>query len=147
MTAITPTAQTVPVIPAVPATAATAAANASQNSMTASDFMQLLVAQLQNQDPSQPMDSSQMVQQTTELGMMQEMTSMQSTSSSALTYQAQAAAADLIGKTISYTDTSGAAASGIVTGASFSGSSPTVSVNGTTVALSGVLGVTQTPSA
>jgi flagellar basal-body rod modification protein FlgD len=58
----------------------------------------------------------------------------------------QMAAADLIGKTVRYSGSGGDPASGVVTGVSFSGASPTVSVNGTTIALSGVLGVSQSPA-
>jgi flagellar basal-body rod modification protein FlgD len=108
--------------------------------------MNLLVTQLKNQDPSKPMDSSQMVQQTTELGMMQEMSSVQTNTNASLALQLQGAASDLIGKTVSYTDIGGNAASGVVTGVTFSSGTPTVSVNGTTIRLSGVLGVSQTPA-
>ena len=114
--------------------------------LDASDFMQLLVTQLQNQDPTQPMDSSEMVQQTTQLGMMQELTQIASDSDSGLSLQARASAADLIGKTISYTDSTGAAASGVATGVSFSGTVPSVTVGNDTVPISSVLGVTPTPA-
>ena len=36
-------------------------------------FMQLLVTQLRNQDPSSPMDTNQMISQTTQLSMMEKM--------------------------------------------------------------------------
>lgn len=115
-------------------------------SLTADDFMQLLVTQLQNQDPSSPMDSAAMVQQTTQLGMMQQMTALGSSSNTALNLQMQTAAADLIGKTVSYNDLAGKPQTGVVTGVSFSGTTPTVSVNGGTFPLSGILGVQQTPA-
>src|SRR6185312_308807 len=76
-------------------------------SLTADDFMNLLVTQLQNQDPSSPMDSAAMVQQTTQLGMMQQMTALGASSNTALNLQMQTAAADLIGKTVSYNDVAG----------------------------------------
>lgn len=112
--------------------------------MDTQDFMQLLIAQLQNQDPTQPMDSSEMVQQTTELGMMQELTQVQSDTDSSLALQMQTAAASLLGQTVLYTNSSGAPASGIATSVSFSGSTPTVTVGGQAIALSSILGVTQT---
>ena len=115
-------------------------------SLTADDFMNLLVTQLQNQDPSSPMDSAAMVQQTTQLGMMQQMTALGSSSNTALNLQMQTAAADLIGKTVSYNDLAGKPLTGVVTGVSFSGATPTVSVNGGTFPLSGILGVQQTPA-
>lgn len=133
--------------PSAPSLYATQPASAPHQTMTPQDFMQLLVTQLKNQDPSQPMNSSEMVQQTTELGMMQEMSSVQTNTDSSLALQMQTAAADLIGKTVGYTDAAGAAASGVVTGVSFAGSTTSVSVNGTSIKLSGVTGVSQTPAA
>lgn len=115
-------------------------------SLTADDFMQLLVTQLKNQDPSQPMDSAAMVQQTTQLGMMQQMTALGASSNTALNLQMQTAAADLIGKTVSYNDVAGQPRTGVVTGVSFSGATPTVSVDGGTFPLSGILGIQQTPA-
>jgi flagellar basal-body rod modification protein FlgD len=115
-------------------------------SLTADDFMQLLVTQLKNQDPSQPMDSAAMVQQTTQLGMMQQMTALGASSNTALSLQMQTAAADLIGKTVDYNDASGQPHTGVVTGVSFSGATPTVSVDGGTFPLSGILGIQQTPA-
>ena len=135
-----------PAQPSAPSLYASAPATVPHQSLTAGDFMNLLVTQLKNQDPSHPMDSSQMVQQTTQLGMMQEMSSVQSNTNSSLALQSQTAAADLIGKTVSYTDIAGKAASGVVTAVTFAGGAPTVSVNGTTIGLSGVLGVSQTPA-
>ncbi len=141
MTLVNPLGSAQPTAPSLYASAPT---RAPHQSLTATDFMNLLVTQLKNQDPSQPMDSSQMVQQTTELGMMQEMSSVQTNTNSSLTLQVQSAASDLIGKTISYTDIAGKAASGIVSSVTFSAGAPTISVNGTTIPLSGVLGVSQT---
>jgi flagellar basal-body rod modification protein FlgD len=115
-------------------------------SLTADDFMNLLVTQLQNQDPSSPMDSAAMVQQTTQLGMMQQMTALGASSNTALNLQMQTAAADLIGKTVTYNDVAGKPQTGVVTGVSFSGATPTVSVNGGTFPLSGILGIQQTPA-
>lgn len=129
-----------------PAAYAPQPASGSGQTLTAQDFMQLLVTQLENQDPTQPMDSAAMVQQTTELGMMQEMSSVQANTTSSVTLQAQSIAADLIGRTISYTDAGGTVASGVVSGVSFSGAAPTVTVNGSTLGLSSILGITQSPT-
>ncbi len=114
----------------------------ADQSLTADDFLQLLVTQLKNQDPSQPMDSAAMVQQTTELGMMQELSSVQTDTDSSLTLQMQTTAAGLIGKTVNYLDNDGDTASGVVSSVSFSGSSPTVSVDGKTLGLGNILGIT-----
>lgn len=124
----------------------TPATSAPDQTMDAADFMQLLVTQLQNQDPTQPMDSSEMVQQTTELGMMQELSSVQSDTDSSYALQMQTAAADLIGKTVTYNDANGNSTSGVVNSVSFSGSTPSVTVNGGSIDLSRVLGISSTPT-
>jgi flagellar basal-body rod modification protein FlgD len=143
MSMVNPVASAQPPTPSLYASQPT---SAPQQTLTAADFMQLLVTQLQNQDPSQPMDSAAMVQQTTELGMMQEMSSVQTNTSSSVTLQMQTVAADLIGKAIGYIDDAGNSNSGVVTGVSFSGSVPTVSVNGSTVNLSDISSVNQQPA-
>ncbi|MDQ1583932.1 MAG: flagellar basal-body rod modification protein FlgD [Microbacteriaceae bacterium] len=115
--------------------------------MTAQDFMQLLITQLQNQDPTQPMDSAAMVQQTTELGMMQELSSVQSNTDSSYALQMQTAAADLIGKTVTYNTANGVSTSGVVSSVSFNSATPSVTVNGGSIDLSRVLGISSTPPA
>jgi flagellar basal-body rod modification protein FlgD len=57
MTAINPYAA------ANPTAAATAPAKNSWGSLGANDFIKLLTAQLQNQDPTAPVDNSQMIAQ------------------------------------------------------------------------------------
>jgi flagellar basal-body rod modification protein FlgD len=74
------------------------------------DFMQLLIAQLQNQDPTNPMDPSAMVSQLATMDMVSE---------TRATRQGQdmLQAINMMGKTVSWTDpTSGATQSGQVSG-------------------------------
>lgn len=105
-------------------------------------FLSLLVTQLRNQDPSSPMDTTQMIAQTTQLAMMEELTSISAAQEEAFGLQMRSAAADLIGRQVSYTDAAGLPASGVVTAVSYAGSVPTVTVNGQDVALDAVAGIT-----
>ena len=50
-------------VPGVGGSAGQAASAGAQKTISQSDFLQLLMQQMQNQDPTQPMDSSQMVTQ------------------------------------------------------------------------------------
>jgi flagellar basal-body rod modification protein FlgD len=50
------------------AAAATAASSSKDKALSQSDFLSLLVQQMRNQDPTQPMDSSQMVSQLAQIG-------------------------------------------------------------------------------
>jgi flagellar basal-body rod modification protein FlgD len=109
-------------------------------------FLQLLVAQLQYQDPSNPVDTSSFMNQTAMLSQVQTMTSMSSTLTSLVSAQQTQAATGLIGKQITYADPTGVQTSGVVTSASLSATGATVHVGNTTVPLSSVLEVSAAPS-
>jgi flagellar basal-body rod modification protein FlgD len=116
--------------------------------MDSSMFMQLLVKQLQNQDPSSPMDTNAMIGQTTQLAMMEQITNNTTTGNENFSLQMRISAANLVGKQVSYTDASGATVKGTASAVSFAGAVPTVTVGGKDVALdsiSGVLDVTVVP--
>lgn len=121
----------------------TAPTTAPKQVMDGSMFMNLLVTQLKNQDPSSPMDTNAMIGQTTQLAEMQKLTDLSATSTQDFSLQMRSAAAALIGKTVSYTGADGSATSGKATSVSYSGSTPQVTVNGTSIALDALTGVTQ----
>jgi flagellar basal-body rod modification protein FlgD len=130
--------------------AAALAANKSTTSQTMDSqvFMKLLVTQLQNQDPSSPMDTNQMISQQTQLAMMEQMTNQTSTANENFSLQMRIAAANLVGKQVSYTDaTSGASITGTATAVSYAGSVPTVTVNGKEVDLDVISGITTASAA
>ena len=108
-------------------------------------FLKLLVTQLANQDPSSPMDSGQMVSQTAQLASMEQMTSLNATSTSNYQTQMQATATSMLGRTVSWTDSSGVAQTGKVSSVAFSSTgTPQLTVGSSTVGLSAVTGVTAT---
>jgi len=109
-------------------------------------FMKLLVTQLRNQDPSSPMDTNAMISQTTQLAMMEQMTALTKTTDENFGLQMRTAAANLIGKEVSYTDADGKTVKGIATSVSYLGSVPKVTVGGVDVALDTISGIT-TPAA
>src|SRR3954449_3574269 len=75
-----------------------------KQSLDGEAFMNLLVTQLRNQDPSSPMDTNQMIAQTTQLAMMEKLTNMDSTNQENFALQMRMAAANLVGHTVSYID-------------------------------------------
>ena len=106
-------------------------------------FLKLLVTQLANQDPSSPMDSSQMVQQTASLASMEQLTSLNSTTTSANQTQMQATATAMLGKTVTWADSDGASKSGTVSSISFSSTGkPQLTIGSATVGLDAITGVT-----
>lgn len=105
-------------------------------------FMQLLVTQLRNQDPSSPMDTNQMIAQTTQLSMMEKMTELATTSTEDFALQMRIAAAGIIGKQVSYLDAAGASITGTASSVSFAGTVPVVTVGGKDVDLDLISGIT-----
>lgn len=132
--------------PTVPTTSTglytTPTARAPKQTMDSEVFMKLLVTQLRNQDPSSPMDTNQMIAQTTQLSMMEKMTDLASTSTENFALQMRIAAAGIIGKQVSYLDATGATITGTATSVSFAGAIPVVTVGGKTVDLDLISGIT-----
>jgi flagellar basal-body rod modification protein FlgD len=134
---------------ATAATTPTTTASASSSSLGSSSlldpqaFLQLLVAQLQYQDPSNPVDTSSFMNQTAMLSQVQTMNSMSSTLTSLVSAQQEQAATSMIGKTVSYTDGAGATQSGVVTGAVFGagGQSASVQIGDQEIPLTSILSV------
>ncbi|MCU1658455.1 MAG: flagellar hook capping protein [Pseudonocardiales bacterium] len=137
------------VLPVDPTMAAAQAAAAKQSNKSLLDpqaFLQLLVAQLQYQDPSNPVDTSSFMNQTATLSQVQTMNAMSSTLTALVSDQQAQAATALIGKNITYVAASGKQVTGLVTAASLGAAGATLHVGDTDVPLSGVLEVTAPPS-
>ena len=110
-------------------------------------FMHLLVTQLRNQDPSSPMDTNQMISQTTELAMMEQLTTMAGLDEENFSLQMRTSAAALIGRTVSYSSPDGTDVTGIATAVSFANAVPTVTVGGKDVQLDWISGVVDATAA
>jgi len=115
---------------------------APKQTMDSEVFMSLLVTQLRNQDPSSPMDTNQMIAQTTQLAMMEKLTALASTNEENFSLQMRMAAAALVGQEVTYTGVDGTEMTGQATAVSYAGSVPQVTVNGKTIALDAISGVT-----
>ncbi|OZD55347.1 flagellar hook capping protein [Rhodococcus sp. 06-1477-1B] len=124
-------------IPANTATT-TATATAPKKALDSEVFMKLLVTQLTNQDPSTPMDTNQMISQTTQLATMEQLTAMSRTSAEAFALDMRQAASTLIGRQAGYLDAQGVAVTGTVTKVSFDGPVPQVTIGDATVALDAI---------
>ncbi|MDJ0338887.1 flagellar hook capping FlgD N-terminal domain-containing protein [Cryobacterium sp. PH31-O1] len=111
-------------------------------SMDSEVFMSLLVTQLQNQDPSSPMDTNEMIAQTTQLAMMEKLTEMATASEEGFSLQMRTSAAALVGETVTYTNADGVEITGLASSVSFANAVPMVTVNGEAVALDVISGVT-----
>lgn len=114
---------------------------APKQEMDSELFLTLLVTQLRNQDPSSPMDTNEMIGQTTNLATMEQLTNMAAMSEENFSLQMRMAAAGLIGQTVTYTNEAGESVSGTATAVSYKYGVPTVSVNGVDVLLDAISGV------
>ena len=84
----------------------------SSNSVDYNTFLQLLIAEMKNQDPTNPMDTSQYMSQFAQLSTVEQATLTNSKLDSLLSSQALTQADGLIGRNVSFTDTTGAAVTG-----------------------------------
>ena len=119
-----------------PATTATSSTNSSSSSMpiNQTQFLQMLMAELQNQNPMNP-NSSDPMSFVTELAQFtsveQETNTAESTSTIA-SGQNTASAVSLLGYNVDYTDpTTGATDTGTVQSVDITSSGPTLTINGT----------------
>jgi|SRR5665213_790364 len=94
--------------------ATTALPAASTKAMTPSDFLNLMVTQLQNQDPTQPTSSADLLAQMSQIGQMQSATSMQTAMQGITLQNSIGAASSLIGKTVQGMDAQNNTISGMV---------------------------------
>ncbi|MEY9388160.1 flagellar biosynthetic protein FliQ [Bradyrhizobium japonicum] len=94
--------------------------NTATNTVDYNTFLQLLVAEMKNQDPTNPMDTSQYMSQFAQLSTVEQAMQTNSKLDALLSSQSLSQANGLIGKTVSFTD---------ATGANFSGKVVSISIN------------------
>ncbi|MCA1526907.1 flagellar hook assembly protein FlgD [Bradyrhizobium yuanmingense] len=92
----------------------------SSSSVDYNTFLQLLIAQMKNQDPTNPMDTAEYMSQFAQLSTVEQAMQTNSKLDALLSSQSLSQANGLIGKTVSFTDS---------TGATFSGKVVSVSIN------------------
>jgi flagellar basal-body rod modification protein FlgD len=121
-----------------PVTGAPSVATASATStvdrpdqMGSDTFLKLLVAEMKYQDPSKPMDSSEMMAQTATLTQTQALQTIADQNKQTLALQRSLTAGALVGHQVSYTATDGSTQSGVISAVQIS------STNNTTTAVIG----------
>src|SRR5918994_1278479 len=78
-------------------------------------FLQLLVAQMRYQDPSKPVDSSQMMAQTATFTQVEKLEQLAAQNAAMLVLQEASTAGAMVGRTATYTDTNGGEVTGRIT--------------------------------
>ena len=104
-------------------------------------FLKLLVAQLKYQDPSSPSDPTQFMSETAQFTVVQKLDALSTLDQKVLDATHAQTAAGMIGRTVTYTDYSGKARTGTVTGTTYGSQNPTLTVDGQLVALDAVTAV------
>jgi len=114
--------------PQAASTGSTTTPTNPSSSLGESDFLQLLVAQLQYQDPMNPTDDQSFIQEQAQFSTVEGITNMESTLTASSTAQQMSAAVNLIGANVQYTASDGSTQSGTVSAASNTGGAITVQV-------------------
>ena len=127
-------------------TGSTVPATAHKKTLDSEVFLKLLVTQLSNQDPSSPMNTNEMIAQTTQLASMEQLTQLTTMTSESFALSMRQTAAALIGRDAQYLDADGVSHTGMVTSVSFAGPVPLVAVGDTSVPLDALSGLTLTSS-
>jgi flagellar basal-body rod modification protein FlgD len=129
---ITPAATGAPTITLDAARQARETATGPAQEMDGEVFLKLLVTQLQNQDPSSPMDTNQMVSQAAQLSMTETLNGISKTLQNQTAAGSMSTAAALIGQDVDWLDPATAApATGTVTGALFQDGETRLEIAGT----------------
>jgi len=97
------------------------------------DFLKMLVAQMQNQDPENPTDDTQMAAQLAQFSSLEQMTNVADSVDQLSSTMTLGQSFTLIGHEIAYTASDGSTAAGIVDGVSVSDGAATLDVDGTSV--------------
>jgi flagellar basal-body rod modification protein FlgD len=128
--------------PALASSSPSTSTTPSNLSLTSSDFVNLMIKQLQNQDPLNPTDPNALMQQVSEIGQMQSTTQLQTTLSGLASQTQIGAASNLIGKQVNGIDSTNSQVSGQVMSVRVSSSGVNLQLDsGSTVPLSNVTNI------
>ena len=111
---------------------------ATTNTSTSADkdlFLQLLVAQMRYQDPSNPTDSSEFLAQTAQFTALEKMQAVADQTQQLVALQTAFGAGGMVGKNVSYADATGATLTGVISGVRFDAAGPVFTIGGKDVPL------------
>ncbi|HEX2902104.1 MAG TPA: flagellar hook capping FlgD N-terminal domain-containing protein [Jatrophihabitans sp.] len=132
---ISPTGATVSPIAGMSTGAAGGTTSTDNGQLDSKTFLQLLVAQLQYQDPSKPVDTSAFMNETATLTQVQTMEQSAQNSTQLLSAQRAQTATNLVGHTVTYLADDGTTQSGEVTAATISAANPLLKIGTSSISL------------
>jgi flagellar basal-body rod modification protein FlgD len=110
----------------------------SFQSLTAQDFLNMMVEELKDQDPTNPTDSSQILQEVSQIDAIQSNTQLTTTLQGVQLGQNIATASALIGMSVVGTDASGNSVNGTVSSASINNGAAQLQIGSSSIPLSNV---------
>lgn len=116
-------------------------ANQGIAGLTPDNFLQMLITQLQNQDPMNPTDSNQILQQISEIRNIQSTTDLTTSLNSVALGQSLTTASSLIGKQVQGLAADGTQVSGAVDSVTVSNNAAELNIGSQTLSLSSVTAV------
>jgi len=130
----------------VPGTAKTGETKSGPTTSTSNSedkdmFLQLLVAQMKYQDPSNPADSSEFLAQTAQFTALEKMQEVADQTSQLVALQVAFGASSLVGRTVTYPAADGTISTGVVDSVQFGATGPVLKVDGNDVFLAQVQSV------
>ena len=144
MSSTEPAASTSPL--AVPPTTSVVN-NAPSAQLGKDDFLKLLVTQLQDQDPTQPTDSSQFMAQLAQFSSLEQMTNVSQTLDGMASSQSVTQGVDLLGKYLTYTRADGSTGNGVASSISVAGGNVVLKVGDENVQAGQITDVSASPPA
>jgi flagellar basal-body rod modification protein FlgD len=119
--------------------------NTGLSSLTPNDFINLMVTELQNQDPTQPESNDELLSQMSQIGQLESSDSLQTTLSGLAQQNQIGAASSLIGKSVEGTDSNNNPVTGTVTSVSIASTGVTLGLDsGSNVALTNITNIAPT---
>ena len=122
-------------------TSTTQTSQSGINGLNQNDFLQLLVAQMQNQDPTNPVSSDQFLQEMASFTEVVDISQLQTLTQSLLSNEVATQGLGLLGKQVTAQTTAGAQVTGTVTELTMVQGQPMLTINGTQLPVSQVVSV------
>jgi flagellar basal-body rod modification protein FlgD len=109
--------------------------------LTSQDFMTMLLAELKNQDPTQPVSNAELLQQLSQMQSLQSNVELNSTLTSFSSNQQFASGASFLGKFVTGTDNNKKPVSGIADGVFMQNGTLTIGVGSSSIPIGNLTGV------
>jgi len=127
--------------PSQPSATSGATSTTTVGGLDSNSFLKLLVAQISNQDPMKPTDSSTYINEEAQFSLVQSMNAMATQNTAVLNSQLMQEAASFIGKAVTFTNADGTTGGGVVSSASPGDSGAFVRVGAVQIPLSSISSV------